>query len=132
MAVIGAFLVFAVVLGVLLGQDARNVGLIGGAIGSALSVLFFHRSHQANIRTDEYHREMLEIRQLEILLAACGELTVGECEKTRQQMIQMASRTWLRDGAPRKPTARGPASGRATTRRRRRQETSPAVSESPG
>jgi hypothetical protein len=71
-------------------------GVIAGVITEAVSLLFFHRADTANKRADQYHQELLQIRQLDNLIAACDELRPGERqEKCKEQVIEAATMQWF-------------------------------------
>jgi CheY-like chemotaxis protein len=74
-----------------------SLGVIAGVITEAISILFFRRADLANGRMDRYHRELLEIRTLENLLAACEEsLDQGERSfATKERILQAAAARWF-------------------------------------
>ena len=82
-----------------------------GVITQAISALFFRRVDAANKRMDHYHQELLQIRQVELLLAACEELPTGEIQENSQEaVIQAAMTSWFGASArltdPNTPIAR--------------------------
>lgn len=79
-----------------------------GLITQAISALFFSRADAANKRMDHYHKELLQIRQLELLLAACEELPTGQTQENSQlAVIQAAMTNWF-GGPPRLTNANTP------------------------
>lgn len=73
-----------------------TITAVAGLLAEAVAALFFRRADAANRRTDRYHRELLEIRSLEILLAACDEL--GDrvrMEQCKENILSATTLTWF-------------------------------------
>jgi hypothetical protein len=68
---------------------------LGWVVVNAVALLFFRRSDQANERMDRYHRELLELKGLDTLLAACDDLSDEGKEKCKRNVIETASSRWL-------------------------------------
>jgi len=76
-----------------------TISAVAGLVAEAIALLFFRRADAANERTDRYHHELLEIRFLEILLAASDELGDQElAEKSKTHIIGAATLTWFMGG----------------------------------
>jgi CheY-like chemotaxis protein len=74
---------------------------VAGVIAEAISFLFFRRADVANERMDRYHHELLEIRWLENLLAACEGLTTTERQEDgKEKIIEAATALWFGHGKP--------------------------------
>jgi CheY-like chemotaxis protein len=99
-AVVGLIVILvgvALMMGNLLAMGIPSV--IVGVMGEAVSVLFFKRVDTANTRMDNYHRELLDTRQFENLLASCDELLNDENkEKYKEKVISAAIKLWLSQG----------------------------------
>jgi CheY-like chemotaxis protein len=69
---------------------------IVGIIIEGVSMLFFRRVDAANARMDMLHRELMELRWLDTLLAACEDLTSEERqESAKERVINSAAGLWL-------------------------------------
>jgi CheY-like chemotaxis protein len=84
---------------------------LAGLISSAIALLFFKQSREANERMDGYHRELVQIRGLEILMSACDELPPERRQNSKERVIGAASQVWL---APAKPKRAGKVSREIT------------------
>lgn len=80
-------------------HDKKYVAILSalaGVLAEVTTVLFFKRTDSANERMDRYHRELLETREMEILLDACGELPAGGMrERCKEHVINAATALWL-------------------------------------
>jgi CheY-like chemotaxis protein len=96
-AIAGVLIIFAGVSLAMGGMVAIGVSsAVAGVIAEAVGVLFFKRADVANARMDRYHREILETRQFENLLAACDELQVTERrEICKKRVIETTTGRWL-------------------------------------
>jgi CheY-like chemotaxis protein len=96
-ALAGILIIFIGVGLSIVGMVAIGVpGIISGVILEAVGILFFKRADVANERMDRYHRELLEIRQFENLLAGCEELpTIEQKEICKVKVIEAAKERWL-------------------------------------
>lgn len=68
---------------------------IAGIVAQAVGYLFFKRVDAANERMDRYHSEGIQIRSLEILLAACAELPANQQQVCKSMIIEKAASRWL-------------------------------------
>jgi CheY-like chemotaxis protein len=69
---------------------------VAGVVVQAIGLLFFKRADLANRRMDKYHRELLETRRFDNLLAACDVLLIADRqEECKQQVIAAATNYWL-------------------------------------
>ncbi|MBD2498912.1 GAF domain-containing protein [Nostoc sp. FACHB-280] len=66
-----------------------------GVLLQAVTVLAFDRGKAANERMDRYHKELYNVRQLEILLSATEQLDPETSPKIKQQIIQTATNKWI-------------------------------------
>lgn len=72
------------------------VSSIAGVIAEVIGLLFFKRADTANRRMDEYHRELLETKRFDNLLAASDALlTARRKEKSKVKIIEAAAKYWL-------------------------------------
>jgi CheY-like chemotaxis protein len=96
-AVIGMAVIF---LSVYLAVNAKGSVAISsaivGIIAEGVSLLFFRRVDAANGRMDVLHRELMELRWLDTLIAACEDLTSEERqESAKERVINSAAAMWL-------------------------------------
>jgi CheY-like chemotaxis protein len=101
----GSFVVSAIgilIIFVGVGLAMANQQLIGftstlaGVVVQAIGLLFFKRADLANGRMDKYHRELLETRHFDNLLAACEVLLIADRqEECIQQVIAAGTNSWL-------------------------------------
>jgi CheY-like chemotaxis protein len=78
--------------------------VITGIITEAASLMFFKRADNANRRMDRYHRELLEIRRFDNLMAASEELSPEERQQaTIAGLIETAVAAWLGENATQHP-----------------------------
>lgn len=100
-AVLGIGVIFT---GTFLALNGRvEVGIasaIAGLIAQGITYLFFKRLDAANERLDRYHLELLQVQRFEILLAACGELSLQQENASKEKIIQRAMEHWLSAHAP--------------------------------
>jgi CheY-like chemotaxis protein len=76
--------------------DVGIASAVGGIVTEGVSYLFFRRVDSANERMDAYHREALDTRRFESLLAACDELPSQERRLACTEAVIAASRQrWL-------------------------------------
>lgn len=76
------------------------VAAVIGVIGEAAALLAFKRFDISNERMDRYHNELLQIRQLDILLAACSGQPASSETECRQGVITKAADRWFKiDGS---------------------------------
>ncbi len=96
-AVIGIIVIFCGIGLSFGGMLAIGVsGTVAGIITEAIGILFFKRADRANERLDHYHKELLELRQFENLLAACDELSGVRKQATcKKRIVEAATRLWL-------------------------------------
>lgn len=95
-ALIGTLIILAGIALAMSDFSEPNVAFlttIAGLMIEVISALFFKRADAANERMDHYHKELLQIRQLEILLAACDELPTADIQENSQQVVIQAAMT---------------------------------------
>lgn len=91
--------------------DAAWISAVAGVLVEVVSLLFFRRVDRANDRMDDYHRERLQGKRLEILLDACeGFRHTDDRESCRKEILLSAARLWL-DGLETKPNSPSPLPG---------------------
>lgn len=87
---------------------------IAGVIAQGVAVLFFKRVDLANARMDARHRELMEIKWLDTLMAACDDFSTEEKQEDyKGQVINAATQMWLKNGPPRTRARRLKAAGRS-------------------
>ena len=99
-------------------REELSIAILRGALGviiSSVGWLFFRRSDRANARMDRYHQELLETRQLDILLAACQDLPEQRRQESTEKVIEVASRQWL--GSDRRTPRRALKEGERVTKK---------------
>jgi CheY-like chemotaxis protein len=95
-SIIGIFIILAAgVLGFLGNAAPAIATALAGLIIQATSYLAFRRSDKANDRRDSYHSELLRLRHLDILLAACSSLLANDQQRCRKQVIAAATGSWF-------------------------------------
>lgn len=121
-AALGAAIIFAGAYLAL--NDKKYVAILSamaGVLAEATTVLFFKRTDSANERMDRYHRELLETRELEILLDACEELPGGKMrDQCKERVINTATAMWL---GPKQVKAQPPHKRSANQERSHEKET---------
>jgi len=71
-----------------------------GTLLNAIGVLTFGRSNRANQRMDNYHRELYQVRLLNILLRHSEQLDDADMEKnSKNSILQDASKKWITDNS---------------------------------
>ena len=69
---------------------------VAGIIAEAIGVLFFKRVDVANGRMDSRHRQLMEIKWLDTLMAACDDFSTEEKEESNKEyVIHSATQLWL-------------------------------------
>lgn len=96
-AITGMLVIF---LSVYLALNAKSSVAISsaivGIIAEGVSLLFFRRVDAANERMDVLHRELMQLRWLDTLIAACEDLTSEERqERAKEKVINSAANLWL-------------------------------------
>lgn len=69
---------------------------LAAIITQGIALLFFKRADDANARRDQYHIELLRIREFEILLSACSTLKIGQEFRTRKKVIEAGTAYWFK------------------------------------
>lgn len=95
-AVVG-FIVIIISIGLVLINEATIAvaSMVSGVLLEALVLLFYSRLDYANQRVDLYHRELMQLYGLEILLSASEHLP-GETEvSTKAAVIMSAANRWF-------------------------------------
>ncbi|BDI18179.1 hypothetical protein ANSO36C_39810 [Nostoc cf. commune SO-36] len=72
-----------------------GIATLVGVLLQAVTVLAFDRGKAANERMDRYHKELYNVRQLEILLSATEQLDPETAPKVKQEIIQSATNSWI-------------------------------------
>jgi GAF domain-containing protein len=72
-----------------------GIATVIGVLLQGITVLAFDRGKAANERMDRYHRELYNIRQLEILLSATDQLDSEAASQVKQQIIQSTTNSWI-------------------------------------
>lgn len=99
----GLILIFYGVSNLITKNDKTSQAFTGGSgiaafVGvllQAVTVLAFDRGKAANERMDRYHKELYNVRQLEILLSATEQLDPETALKVKQEIIQSATNSWI-------------------------------------
>lgn len=96
-AVIGIAVIFTSIYLALNARGSVAVSsAIVGIIAEGVSFLFFRRVDAANGRMDVLHRELMQLRWLDTLIAACEDLTSEERqESAKERVINSAAYLWL-------------------------------------
>jgi len=99
LALLGVLLILAgVVLTLAVRLDTGLVVVMGGVVTAAVSYLFFKRYDIATRRMEKYHSELLQLQQLEMLLAACDEIASPESkEEAKLEIIRMIEKCLVPD-----------------------------------
>ena len=79
--------------------DKLQIGLasaVAGVVVEGVGLLFFKRADVANGRMDAYHRELLETKRFDNLLAACDALLSADKEEgCKVEIIETATKHWF-------------------------------------
>ncbi|PSB41183.1 TRADD-N-associated membrane domain-containing protein, partial [Chamaesiphon polymorphus] len=66
-----------------------------GAFLQGVTVLAFNQGKAANERMDRYHKELYNVRKLQILLSATEQLSPETSPQAKQQIIQSTTNSWI-------------------------------------
>ena len=87
-----------ILLGIALSwMNKISIGIVGtssGIVMEVLSYLFFRRLDKANGRMDIYHKELLQIYWLELLMTASAQLPAEKEVENMEFVIRSATRSW--------------------------------------
>lgn len=87
---------------------------VAGVLAQGIAALFFKRVDLANTRMDARHRELMEIKWLDTLMAACDDFSTEEKQENHKgQIIDAATQMWLTSGSRRARAGRLKAKGRS-------------------
>lgn len=87
---------------------------VAGVLAQGIAVLFFKRVDLSNVRIDARHRELMEIKWLDTLMAACDDFSTEEKQESyKGQVINAATQMWLTSGSRRARAGRLKAKGRS-------------------
>lgn len=86
---------FSIILALFSDLDISVAVAVSGIITEVLGYLFFRRLDTANVRMDNYHRELLQTHWLELLLATCEPLPSKNQIITSEYIIKTATDSWF-------------------------------------
>jgi hypothetical protein len=75
--------------------EAAIVSTVVGLLVQVASAFIFSRADAANKRMDEYHRELYNIKQFEILVSASDKITDEDGIRVKDAIISAAAKGWL-------------------------------------
>lgn len=94
-------------------QSVAILTTVAGVLSQGIAALFFKRVDLANARMDARHHELMEIKWLDTLMAACDDFSTEEKQESyKGKIIDATTQMWLTSGSRRARAGRLKAKGR--------------------
>ncbi|MGF1459179.1 MAG: GAF domain-containing protein [Leptolyngbyaceae cyanobacterium] len=102
-SVVGLLLIFSGFFNMFMSEDsdnattqaAENWPVLAGVLLQGVTVFAFTQAEKANTRMDKYHKELFDVRQLEILLSATDQLDDETSTSVKREIVKTAANSWI-------------------------------------